>query len=87
MSFRVRFSNRATKYSRSLDEHVRMRLKKKLAEVARDPFRYLDHYEGQGHKLKIGDFRAIVDVDSTARTLFIRLFDKRGRVYKQKRHQ
>ena len=53
----------------------------KIDEVAENPFRYLEHFEGEGYKLRIGDYRAIIDVDFQNKVLKIRLFDKRGRVY------
>jgi len=41
----------------------------------------LEHYEGQGYKLRIGDYRALIDVDNQRKILFVRVFDKRGRIY------
>ena len=83
MSFEIKFSNQAAKFIRRLSENIKERIKAKFHEVAKDPFRYLEHYEGDNcYKLRIGDFRALIDVDLSRNILFIRVFDKRGRIYK-----
>lgn len=82
MSFEVKFSSKAVKFLRSLDKDILDRIKKKFEIVSQEPFRYLEHFEGDGYKLRIGDFRAIIDVDDGRKILFVRVFDKRGRVYK-----
>lgn len=83
MTFEVKFSKQSTKFIRKLDANIRERIKEKFIEVAKDPFRFLEHYEGQGYKLRIGDYRALIDADAQEKILWIRVFDKRGRIYKQ----
>jgi mRNA-degrading endonuclease RelE of RelBE toxin-antitoxin system len=84
MIFKVEFSNQATKFIRRLSEDIKERIKRKFREVSEDPFRYLEHYEGDDcHKLRIGDFRSLIDVDFNRKILFVRVFDKRGRIYKR----
>ena len=61
---------------------IKNRIKDKFYEVSKDPFRYLKHYGGNYYKLRIGDFRALIDIDFNNKTLFVRVFDKRGRIYK-----
>ena len=52
-------------------------------DISENPFRYLEHFEGKDvYKLRIGDYRALVDVDFQNKILKIQVFDKRGRVYK-----
>jgi mRNA interferase RelE/StbE len=81
MNFKIKFSKQATKFIRNLPNDIKERIKKKFKEVSEDPFRYLEHYEGDDcYKLRIGNFRALIDVDND--TLFVRIFDKRGRIYK-----
>ena len=84
MSFEVKFSKGATKFLRKLDKNVLDRIKSKFREVSKNPFRYLEHFEGQDwFKLRIGFFRALIDIDLERRILFVRVFDKRGRIYKR----
>ncbi len=84
MDFEIKFSKSATKFLRSLDECLLDRIKLKLKEVAKSPFRFLEHFEGKNYfKLRVGDFRALIDVELERRILFVRVFDKRGRIYKR----
>jgi len=81
MSFEIKFSKQATKFIKNLQNNIKERIKKKFREVSENPFRYLEHYEGDDcYKLRIGNFRALIDVDK--KVLFVRVFDKRERIYK-----
>jgi mRNA-degrading endonuclease RelE of RelBE toxin-antitoxin system len=82
MTYQIEFSNQATKFIRNLQEDIKERIKIKFKEVSIDPFRFLEHYEGDScYKLRIGGFRALIDVDFEGKILFVRVFDKRGRIY------
>jgi len=82
MIYKVEFSKQATKFIRKLQEDIKNRIKKKFIEVSQDPFRYLEHYGGDdAYKLRIGDYRALIDVDFNRKILWVRVFDKRGRIY------
>ena len=86
MTFEFKFSKKATKFIKNLPKETKERLKKKLKEISADPFRYLEHFEGEDcYKLRIGDFRGLVDVDFDRKILFVRVFDKRERVYKKRK--
>lgn len=81
MNFKIEFSKQATKFIRSLPNDIKERIKKKFKEVSENPFRYLEHYEGDDcYKLRIGYFRALIDVHKDR--LFVRVFNKQGRIYK-----
>ena len=81
MSFQVKFSNQATKFIRNLQNNIKERIKEKFREVGENPFRFLEHYEGEFYKLRIGDYRGLIDVDFQEKILWVRVFDKRGRIY------
>ena len=82
MTYQIKFSPQAKKFFKRLLKNIQERIKDKFRELAKDPFRFLEHYEGQGYKLRIGDYRALIDVDNQRKILFVRVFDKRGRIYK-----
>jgi len=82
MEFVTKFSSVAERYFKKLPFDVSRRILKKLAEVEKEPFRYLRHYEGEYFKLRIGDYRALIDVDFGEGFLIVEVLDKRGRVYK-----
>ncbi len=70
------------KFLESLQKDVALRILDKLEEIKENPFRYLGHYEGEYYKLRIGDFRMLLDLDFNNKCLIIEVFDKRGRIYK-----
>jgi len=56
---------------------------KKVGSIQEDPFHFLEHYEGTNClKLRIGDYRALVDVDLHGNAIHIRVVGHR-RSYKQ----
>ena len=68
---------------RKLPQRTIKRILLKLDFVAKEPFRYLEHYEGKAvYKLRIGTYRLLVDINLQEKLLLIQVFDKRGRVYK-----
>ena len=82
MSLDIEWDQKAFKFLDKLQKDIAERILDKLEAVKEDPFRYLEHYEGEGYKLRIGDYRMLVDVDFEKKTIIIQVFDKRGRVYK-----
>ena len=79
MTYKIKFSSQAKKFIKKLDKKEALRILDKLEAIKENPFRYLEHYEGKGYKTRIGNFRALIDVDK--KTLFVRVFDKRERIY------
>ena len=57
-----------------------------VGEIANDPFSHLHHFEHVPHdhvyKLRVGHYRAVVNVDLNKNELWIQQFDHRKRVYK-----
>ncbi len=81
MIYEVVWSPKSAKYIETLPLEISKRVLQKFDEVAKNPFRFLEHFEGEGYKLRIGEYRAIVDVDFQKRILKVRIFDIRGRIY------
>ena len=81
MRYEIIWHPKAAKNLEKLPKEFIQRILSKCDEVAEDPFRYLEHFEGEGYKLRIGDYRAVIDVDFEKQILRIRLFDHRKRVY------
>lgn len=80
MTFEIKLSSQASKFLKSQDKHIYLRLKNGL-EKLETPFDHLEHFEGEYYKFRIGDYRALIDVDKERRIVFIRVLDKRGRIY------
>ena len=86
MIYAVKLLPMAERFLDSLDKKVAERIVRKLREVGKNPFRYLERYTGKGRfKLRIGKYRALIDVDSKNRELLVMALDKRGRIYKRRR--
>lgn len=84
MSFSVKWTQRATKILNRLPQDIALRIWNKTEEIKLNPFRYLEHFEGDScYKFRIGDYRLLIDVDFENKILKIRVLDKRGRIYKR----
>ena len=84
MTFSIEWHPQAYRVLRKLPQRTIRRMLLKLDFVAKEPFRYLEHYEGDAiYKLRIGTYRLLVDVNLQNNILLIQVIDKRGRVYKR----
>ncbi len=83
MSYSIQFDKKAEDFLDKLQTDIALRIINKLEKLKEDPFRFLEHYEGQYYKFRIGDYRALIDVDFERKILWVRVLDKRGRVYKK----
>ncbi len=84
MAYSLKLDRDANKFLNGLPLNIAERIAKKLETIKENPFRYLEHYEGDKcYKLRIGDYRALIDIDFERKILFVRILDKRGRIYKR----
>ena len=83
MTYTIEFGPKAKKFMKNLPVNISLQIINKLKQIKQDPFRFLKHFEGEYYKLRIGTFRALVDVDVKEKVIFIEVFDKRGRIYKR----
>ena len=82
MSYEIRWYSKARKNFERLPREQQERVSKKLDVVREDPFRYLEHFAHEDfYKLRIGDYRALIDVNFEKKILDIRVFDHRGSIY------
>jgi len=83
MTYKIKLHPKVEKFIKKSDAFIADIIKKRLILLKDEPFRYLEHYEGEDcYKFRIGDYRCLVDVDKTRNIVFIRVLDKRGRIYK-----
>ena len=84
MSYDIKLKPKADKFLDKLPKNIALRIIKKLKQLRENPFRYLEHYEGDTyHKLRIGGYRALINVDFEKKILIVEVLDKRGRIYKR----
>ena len=84
MNYEIKLSSKAKKFVKNLQKNIKLRIIEKLKEFRKNPFRFLEHYEGNFYKLRIGNYRALVDIDFKNKIIYIEVLDKRERVYKNK---
>ena len=69
-------------YRIKLDNVIKGRIWNKLQDCKEDPFRYLEHLEDiAGFKLRVGDYRVIVDVNKYTETIKILKIGHRRNIY------
>ncbi len=63
MIYSIEWHPQTLKFLEKLPKQISERILQKLEAVKEDPFRFLEHYEGDYYKLRIGDYRALIDID------------------------
>ena len=78
----VVIAERAADWLADAEPEVRERITEKLRSITDFPDHYLKRLSGSTlYRLRIGDYRAIIDWDKEADVLRVRRIDKRDRVY------
>ena len=78
----IEYSTRAADWIRDAEPDVQQRVLSKLEQAAEWPDHYLDALSGVPFfKLRIGDYRAIIDWRRDDEVLFVRRIDHRRNVY------
>ena len=82
MAYALKWHPHAFKVLEKLPKETIQRVLNKFDLVIEEPFRFLEHYEGENlFKLRIGDYRALVEVNIQNRIILIKVFDHRGKIY------
>lgn len=84
--WQVKLSPDVQQFLKKQDKHIAARLSKGFLKLkCENPFHFLEHYEGNDYyKYRIGDFRALIDVIFSEKTLEVQVLDHRGIIYKRK---
>lgn len=78
----VELSERARERLADLDAEPRDRIRKKLHEIQDWPDHFLEPLKGtDAYKLRVGDFRVIIDWDRDDETLYVLTLGHRRNVY------
>lgn len=85
MNYEVKLHPKVNKFLNKLEKEQSERIKQRLKLLKNDPFRYLEHYEGEDcYKFRAGNYRALIDVKQNRKIVFIRVLDHRSKIYKRK---
>ncbi|MFH1307584.1 MAG: type II toxin-antitoxin system RelE/ParE family toxin, partial [archaeon] len=70
--YKLVFDKRALEQLNKLDTLIKKRIWNKLQQCKENPFRFLERLEYiSGFKLRVGDYRVIIDVDNKNKVLNI----------------
>ena len=65
-----------------LDEHEKERVKGKIRDATDNPDHYLTPLtDDEGYRIRVGDYRVLVDWDKTEDVLYVTDFGKRDGIY------
>ncbi|PIN74163.1 addiction module toxin RelE [Candidatus Woesearchaeota archaeon CG10_big_fil_rev_8_21_14_0_10_45_16] len=83
MSYEVIWDDKARNFLRKIHKDDAKRIVKKVNSIVDDPRHYLETLvEIKSYKLRIGDFRALIDLDENKQTISVVLVGHRKDVYK-----
>jgi len=82
MSYSVEWHPKVRKFLHKLPNDISKRIVMKMRDVRDNPFHHLEHYEGKDYyKLRVGNYRMLIDVDFKNKVLFVRVLGHRGNIY------
>ncbi|MEK6898009.1 MAG: type II toxin-antitoxin system RelE/ParE family toxin [Nanoarchaeota archaeon] len=76
------FEKIALNFLNKLDEQIKNRIWNKLQKCKEEPFRYLEHLTDiKGYKLRVGNYRIILDIDVKNKIIYILKIGHRKNIY------
>lgn len=76
------FEKKALEFINKLEKELKERIWNKLQQCKEGPFRFLEHLEEiGGFKLRIGNYRLIIDVDNFTKTIKVLKAGHRKNIY------
>ena len=82
MSFVIRWSQQAERFVAKLPNDIARRIVNKVNSIKESPFHFLKHHEGADfYKLRVGDYRVLVDVDTAEKVVYVRVLGHRRNIY------
>ncbi|MCX6771021.1 MAG: type II toxin-antitoxin system RelE/ParE family toxin [Candidatus Micrarchaeota archaeon] len=84
MSYSVIYDNKALDFLAGLPESIRKRIFDKIADSKDNPRHFFERLSGRAdYKLRIGDYRAIADINEAEERIEITYIEHRKKVYKK----
>ena len=82
--YKLIFEKKALHDLNKLEKEIKERIWNKLQLCKEEPFRFLEHLtEIDGFKLRVGDYRAIIDVDNSSKTIKVLKVGHRKNIYEK----
>ena len=80
--YEIIFEKRTLEYLNKFEKEVKQRIWDKLQLCKENPYRFLQHLENiDGFKLRVGDYRVIVDVDNLNKIIYVLKIGHRKNIY------
>ncbi len=77
------FDKKALDFLKKLDKEIKDRIWDKLQRCKENPFLFLKHLENiSGYKMRVGDYRLIIDIDEASKTISVLKIGHRKNIYK-----
>ncbi len=84
--YSITFDEKAVDFLDSLERKLKQRIFDKITSSKIQPHSFFIGLKGRkDYKLRIGDYRAIADIDDNKMTIHITLIDHRKNIYKKMR--
>ncbi len=82
--YTVVYDEEALQNLEKLEKKIRKRIFEKIFATKENPFHYFERVTGKGeYKLRVGDYRVIVDIDEKTKKISILFIDHRKNIYKK----
>jgi len=80
--YEIKFGKGALEELNKLEKDLKERIWNKLQACKENPFHFLEHLEEiEGYKLRVGDYRVIIDIDKSAGIIWVLKVGHRKNVY------
>lgn len=80
--YEVIFDEEAIDFLNKLPKELKKRIFNKIISIKEYPFHYFERLEGRkDYKLRIGDYRAIADIDKNSKKIKITIIGHRKNIY------
>lgn len=84
MTYDLIFDEEAIKFLKRLPEQLKVRIFSKITSAKDAPFHFFEKLEGRkDYKLRIGDYRAIADIDNNSKRIEVTVIGHRKDIYKK----
>ena len=82
--YAIKFGKKSLEEWNKLPKDIKERIWNKLQSCKENPFHFLEHLEEiPGHKLRVGDYRVIIDVDKAENIIWVLKVGHRKNVYEK----
>ncbi len=82
--WKIEFSRKVLKDAKKLPKNILTRVREKLELIRKDPWKYSEPLVNLPYrKIRVGDYRIIIDIRSRDKRIVVLLIEHRKRVYKR----